>query len=174
MKKSSLQNMPEYFDRYINLTDDVDHTETLKVGLNELESIPLDLWRSLGDEVYAPGKWTLKDILQHCTDTERVFSYRALCFARRDNQKLNSYEEDDYARTAKASNRSWESLLDEAIIVRKSSIALFESFTDEMLQDNGIGMSGINYSVLAIAFLIPGHQRWHFKVIEERYLSMLK
>lgn len=174
MKKSSIQNMPEYFDRYINLADDSDHLETLRVGLRELESIPLDCWKKLGDEVYAPGKWTLKDILQHCTDTERVFAYRALCFARGDNQKLNSYEEDDYASNAHASNRTWESLMDEAILVRKSSIALFESFSDEMLHQSGIGMNGINYSVLSIAFLIPGHQRWHFGVIEERYLPLLK
>ena len=174
MKKSSIQNMPEYFDRYINLADDVDHLDALRVGLHELESIPLDRWKSLGDAVYAPGKWTLKDILQHCTDTERVFAYRTLCFARGDQQKLNTYEEDDYAIAAIATNRTWESLMEEAILVRKSSIALFASFTDKMLHQSGIGMNNIHYSALSIAFMIPGHQRWHFKVIEERYLPLLK
>lgn len=174
MKKSSIQNMPEYFDRYIHLADDADHLEALRVGLRELESIPLDSWKKLGDEVYAPGKWTLKDILQHCTDTERVFAYRALCFARGDQQQLNTYEEDEYAHAAKASDRSWESLLEEAILVRKTSIALFASFTDDMLQQSGLGMNNIRYSVLSIAFMIPGHQRWHFGVIEERYMPLLK
>lgn len=173
MTKSSILKMPEYFDKYINLSDDVDHVEALKISLQELESIPLSKWEKLGDTVYAPNKWTLKDILLHCTDTERIFAYRALAIARGDKQKLNVMDEDAYAVNAKATNRSWESLIDEAILVRKSSIALFESFTAEMLQETGAGMNGLEYSVLSIAFVIPGHQRWHFSVIEDRYMPLL-
>lgn len=173
MTKSSIQKTSEYFDKYIDLSDDVDHIEALKIGLQELESIPLAQWKKLGDTVYAPNKWTLKDILLHCTDTERTFAYRALAIARGDSQKMLQFDENTYAENARAENRSWESLLNEAIITRKATIALFESLSDEMLQLSGSGKNGLEYSVLCIAFLIPCHQRWHFSVIKERYLPLL-
>lgn len=173
MKKSAIISMPDYFDRYINLTDDVDFIQALTIGLEELENIPLAQWKALGDRVYAPGKWTLKDILQHCIDTERIFNYRALAFARGDKQVMLLFEEDDYAKEANTTHRSLEEIIEEAIIVRKSSIALFSSFTEEQLQRTGSGMNGLSYSVLSLGFMIPGHQRWHFKVIDERYLSLI-
>lgn len=174
MKKSSILTMPEYFDKYINLTEDVTHLEALDNSLKELQGIPLDLWKSLGDTVYALGKWTLKDILLHCIDTERVFIYRAMSFARGDQQKVLTFNEDEYAKNAGANTRTFEDLIEEAIVVRKGSIAFYASLSDEQLQKSGAGMNGLSYSVLALAFMIAGHQHWHFKVIQERYLSLLE
>ncbi|MGH2667371.1 DinB family protein [Flavobacterium sp.] len=174
MQKSDIPKMPEYFDRYINLTDDLTFSEALQISLNELESLPIAKWEALGENVYAPGKWTTKDILQHLIDTERVFSYRITAFSRGDSQKMLAFDEDLYAQNANANRRTLEDLMAELILVRKNYIALYHSFTSEMLLKSGKGYNGSEYSVLAMAFMIPGHQRWHFKVVEERYFPLLE
>ena len=169
MKRSEIK-LPEYFDRYINLTDDTSVLETLNTSLQELENAPLATWKSIGDKIYAPGKWTIKDILHHIIDTERVFCYRALSFARGERE-VKSYDEDVYAKMANANIRSFENLLEEAIALRKATILLYKNFSNEMLNKIGIGFKG-EYSVHAIGFIFGGHQRWHFKTIEERYLHL--
>ncbi|WP_337042298.1 DinB family protein [Emticicia sp. 17c] len=171
MKRTDIFPMPEYFDRYINLAEDTDLQEALKISLDELNYLPLDQWRQIGDKVYAPAKWTIKDILQHIIDTERVFMYRALCFARGETARMPSFEEDEYARNAAGVNRSLDDLIEELKIIRASAIAMFHSFTDEMLLQTGLSFKG-TYSVLAIGFIIAGHQRWHFNIIQERYASL--
>lgn len=173
MKKSDIQQMPTYFDRYINLTDDVSYLEALQTSLQELENAPLEKWKALGEQVYAPRKWTIKDILQHCIDTERVFSYRITAIARGDKQIMTPYEEDDYAENAQANRRTLEDLYEEFILLRKSTIAMYKSFSPEMLQQLGNGANGMKYCVLSLGFMIAGHQRWHFKVVEERYFPLL-
>ncbi len=171
MKKSEINPMPEYFDRYINMTDDVDLATAFKISLQELENAPIEKWKLLDNKTYAPNKWTVKDILQHLTDTERVFSYRALSFARGEN-KVTPFDEENYGKAANANDRTIEDLIEEAILVRKSTIRLYETFTTQMLNRTGIGFKG-EYSVLAIGFIFSGHQRWHFKVIEDKYYPLL-
>jgi DinB superfamily len=174
MKKSDIKKMPEYFDRYIHLTDDVTYLEALAISLKELENAPIEKWKALGDKVYAEGKWTIKDILQHYIDTERVFTYRMTAFARKDGQTMLGFDEEVYAKNANANRRTLEDLLDELILVRKGYIAMYKSFTPEMLQTSGKGFNGAEYSVLAMAFMMAGHQRWHFKILEERYYPLLE
>ncbi len=173
MKRSELKPMPDYFDRYINKTDDVALLKALEISLQELQQVPLQKWKALGDNVYAEGKWTLKQLLQHTIDTERVFAYRATAFARKDPQRMISFDEDLYANNAIVSHRKLEDVLEEAILLRKSTIALFKSFTEEMLQTIGKSFNS-EYSVAAIGFVIAGHQRWHFNVLEERYYPLLE
>ncbi len=165
--------MPEYFDRYIHKTDDVTYMEALEISLSELENLPVTKWEALGDRTYAEGKWTAKDILQHLIDTERVFSYRMTAFAREDGQNMLSYDEDFYARNANASRRTIKDLLDELILVRESFIAQYQSYSPEMLLKVGKGYNGAAYSVLSMAFMIAGHQRWHFGIMDERYFTLL-
>lgn len=172
MTRSQLHPMPEYFDRYIHCCDDVPLLEAIHTSLDELDRLPLDRWQVLGDRVYAPGKWTVKDILQHLIDTERVFSYRALAFARGDTQKMLPFAEDDFAANAQANDRSLESLIEEMKHSRQSFLLMYESFTPEMLARVGMGFRG-EYSVASIGFIIAGHQRWHFRILEERYYPML-
>lgn len=169
--RSQLSPLPEYFDRYINLVDDVPLVKALNISIDELSNAPTDKWKALGDRVYAPGKWTINDILQHVIDTERVFSYRALSFARGE-QKVMSFDEEGYGKIANATNRTLESLMEEAAQVRQSSLLLFRSFDDQMLNRKGIGFKG-EYSVHDIGFIIAGHQRWHFNIIEERYMPLV-
>lgn len=173
MKRSEIVPMPEYFDRYINKTDDVDHMEALKISLREIDAMPLDTFRALGDTVYAPGKWTIKEILQHMIDTERVFAYRAVAFARGETGQVLSFDEDLYAKNSDANRRTLEELIEEMKLVRRSLIALYASFTDGMLMKTGNGFRGA-YSVLSIAFIIAGHQRWTMDVVKERYIPLAK
>ena len=173
MKRTDINPMPEYFDRYINLVDDVELKEALAISLNELNHLPTETWKAIGDKVYAPGKWTIKDILQHMIDTERIFGYRALCFARGETARMPSFDEEEYGRNANAIHRTLEDLIEELKLNRASFIALYNSFTDEMLLKTGLSFKGI-YSVLAMGFIIAGHQRWHFKVIKERYAGLIE
>jgi hypothetical protein len=172
MKRSDINPMPAYFDRYINLVADVDLHTALEQSLTAVENFPVDTWKSLGDNVYAPGKWTVRDIIQHITDAERIFAYRALCFARKDSTRLPGFEEDDYATAANAGARSLEDLLEELTLVRRSSIALFGSFNAAMLQTMGSTTSA-SITPLAIGFTIIGHQQHHLAILQERYYPLL-
>ena len=130
-----------------------------------LGNIPSDKY----DYRYAEGKWTIKEVLQHIIDAERVFAYRALRFARKDSTPLPGFDENLFALNAKASDRRWDKLMEELKIVRRSSELLFQSFDEEQLQSNGISSNSPNY-VLAIGFIIIGHAMHHQKIIKERYL----
>lgn len=175
MTKSDIKIMPEYFDRYIALADDhLNVVETLELSLQELNDAPLEIWIALGDQVYAEGKWTVRDTLQHYIDTERVFVYRILSIARGDKQKMLPYDENEFANNAGAIRRPMEEILEELKLIRKATIMMFKSFTDEMLMQNGHGYNGMQYGPLALGFMLAGHQRWHFKVLEEKYYLLLK
>lgn len=168
MKRTDIYPMPEFFERYINLNDDVELKDAFAISVKELKQLPLDKWKTIGDKVYAPDKWTIKDILQHMIDTERILTYRALCIARGESARLPAFDEESYARHTDASNRTLEDLIDELSLVRASSLAMFNSFTEEMLQRSGLSFRG-SYSVLALGFIVAGHQRWHLNIIKERY-----
>jgi hypothetical protein len=170
MKRSELI-LPAYFDRYILKADDVPVMECLQISLDELRSAPWDVWKSIGDAVYAPGKWTIKELLQHLIDTERIFTYRALAFARGE-KSVNSYDEDAYATASDPSHRSLDEMMEEAIDLRQATIGLFRSFSRAMLEKSGMGFKG-EFSVHSIGYIIGGHQRWHFGVIEERYRPLM-
>jgi hypothetical protein len=172
MKRSQLYPMPQYFDRYINLCNDTGLPDAIQTSIDELDNFPLEKWKALGDKVYAPGKWTVMDILQHLADTERIFMYRALAFSRGETQALPSFNEDEYASMALANKRTIESLVEELRIVHQSFKSLFESFTPAMLQKSGKGFKG-EYSVASIGFCMPGHQRWHINILEQKYYPLL-
>jgi hypothetical protein len=169
MKRSEIE-LPEYFDRYIQLADDVPVLEALQTSLAEWQNLNVAGLRQIGLQVYAPGKWTIPDILQHLVDTERIFAYRALAFARGE-VAATSYDENAYAMLANASHRPVQDLVDEAIAVKQATLALFRSFTNDMLKKRGMGFRG-PYSVAAIGFIQAGHQRWHMQILKERYLAL--
>ncbi len=164
--------MPEYFDRYINLCDDVEISQALQTCIDEIVNAPIEKWEALGDKIYAPGKWTIKDMLQHMIDTERIFCYRALAFSRDEKQLLPGFDEDAYAASSDAGHRELKDIVDELLSLHQSSKALFDSFTGAMLDKTGKGFKG-DYSVAALGFIIAGHQRWHLNVLQERYYPLL-
>ena len=118
---------------------------------------------------YAEGKWTIKELLLHIIDAERVFSYRALRFARKDTTDLPGFDEDWFVEHSHANERSVSELLLEFSEVRAATISLFKSFSDETLLLSGTA-NGYNMSVRAIGFVICGHALHHLKIIKERYL----
>ena len=158
-----------YYQAYIDKAEVTDLIEGLRQNgkrvISFLESIPDDKY----DYAYAEGKWTLKELIQHVIDTERIFTFRALSFARKEKAALPGYEENDYAASSNANRRTKESLLNELSIVRQATIVLFESFTDEMLLHVG-NASNSDVSVRAIGFILIGHENHHYKIIKERYL----
>jgi uncharacterized damage-inducible protein DinB len=121
------------------------------------------------DYRYAEGKWTIKDILQHLIDTERIFAYRALRFSRNDLTPLSSFDENEYVIEAKANRRSIQELLTELAVVRQATLSLFKTFSEEELLRIGTASSK-PISVRALGFVIIGHQNHHQRFFEERYL----
>ncbi|HEV7350731.1 DinB family protein [Telluribacter sp.] len=172
MNKSTINPMPVFFDRYINRVEEMALLEALQRYAPDIVFAETDLLTTLGDKIYAPGKWTVKEILQHCLDTERIMTYRALRFARNDKTQLPGFEEDYFAAHAKADRRTLPDLLEEWALLRTSTLALFRSFDEEMLMRKGLTFKG-DISVLALGFVICGHPVHHYSVIEERYYPLL-
>ena len=143
MLKPSPSTYPAPFKRYI---DQVPDEELFTAFKNQLPAIK-EFLTSISEEkslyAYAEGKWTLREVLQHIIDGERVFTYRALCFARKESASLPSFEENEYAANSNANSRTWQSLADELLAVRKTTEMLFESFTEEALNSSGIGAPSI-------------------------------
>lgn len=154
---------------YINAAGEGNLYEDLEISLHDfirfVQDIPMDKF----DYRYAEGKWTIKEIIQHVIDTERIFSYRALRISRNDITALPGFDENDYALNTNANDRHLQSLLTELSIVRQSTLALFKSFSEEQIKRIGIA-SNNEISVRAIGFIILGHQKHHQKVYKERYL----
>jgi uncharacterized damage-inducible protein DinB len=125
---------------------------------------------SLGDHRYAAGKWTVKEVLQHLIDCERVFTYRALRFARNDSTPLAGFDEDRYAAEAGTAHRTLEQLFAELAHVRASTRAFFGSLPEAQLLRTGIA-NGNPFSVRALGWAIAGHALHHQAIIRERYLS---
>ena len=118
---------------------------------------------------YAEGKWTIKEILLHLIDAERVFAYRTLCVSRKEELELPGFDHDEYLKNSNAKSRSHESLIEEYEAVRKASISLFKSFDEETLSYLGVA-NGSAISVKGLAYIIAGHELHHNSVIKERYL----
>jgi uncharacterized damage-inducible protein DinB len=172
MKRSEIVKMPNYFDRYINLVEDIDVISALeKYGPVYLEKEKSN-FEKLGDKIYAPGKWTIKDILQHIIDAERVFAYRALRFARNDKTELHGFDEDHFAAHANTKNRSVADLLEEFKLLRSLTIVFYKALHKEALLREGTA-SGNTISVLALGFTMTGHAIHHMNVIKERYFPLV-
>lgn len=168
MPKPQTGTYPAYFDKYIQLVETDSVTEAIIKYAQPLieffESIPEDkaLYR------YAEGKWSVKEMLQHIIDTERIFGYRALCISRKDQTPLPGFDEKTYSDASHADERNQHDLVEELKAVRTSTDLLLKSFTAEQLQQSGI-TNGQQNTVNAIGFIIFGHLLHHKKILEERY-----
>jgi uncharacterized damage-inducible protein DinB len=127
---------------------------------------------ALGDKVYAQDKWTVKQMLQHIIDTERIFTYRILRISRGDKTPLPGFEENDYANNAKVDSRTIDDLIREFALVRESSKALISSIDDITLLNEGIA-SGNPITAAAISFAMLGHLVHHISILEERYFPLI-
>lgn len=158
-----------FYENYISLAKGLVLKEDFIPQMNECVAFFEALPKEKLDYRYQPEKWSVKDILLHLIDCERIFQYRALRIARKDKTPLPGFEENKYTREANASTRSLESLINEYKTVRYATFSLFENFTAEHLTLVG-NASGNDVSVRAIGKIILGHELHHIKIIKERYL----
>jgi len=169
MSRPDLTRVPEFYHKYISHVKEDDLILALKNSsenlINFLKNIPAEKHHF----AYAEGKWTIKDLVQHIIDAERVFSYRALRFSRKDTTPLPGFNENVFAANTKADKRSWDELLEELTVVKKATELLFASLDQEQLESEGLSNNHSIY-VLGIGFICAGHSIHHQKVIEERYL----
>ncbi len=158
-----------YFQRYIDLVEEEDLMTAFKGQAAGLEKFLTTISEEKSNHAYSEGKWTIKELLQHVIDTERIFNYRALCLARGEQQNLPGFEEDEYAARSFANERKWHHLITEFLAVRKGTEMLYESFSETVL--NNAGKANDNpVTVLSLGFTTVGHWYHHKKVLEERYL----
>jgi hypothetical protein len=122
---------------------------------------------------YAEGKWTVKDLVMHLIDSERIFNYRALCLSRGEQAELQGYDHEQYVKHASAESRSWASLLNERNNLRSSTIDLFRSFTAEQMNRSGF-TNGKKVTVKALGFIIAGHEKHHLEILRNRYISVIR
>lgn len=166
-------NTTEYSSFYANYLNQVSKNTTiveeLELSLEQLIQFVALIPSEKVEFRYAEGKWTLKDILQHLIDTERIFAYRALRIARKDQTPLPGFEENDYVEAAHANQRKLADLVEEFKIVRQSTIHLFKTFTEVSIAFMGTA-SEKPVSVRAIGYIISGHQKHHLQIFNERYL----
>ena len=173
MKRSDINPMPAFFDRYINRVENIDIFAAFEKHNPESVFSELDSLASLGDMVYAPGKWTIRDILQHIIDNERIMAYRAMRFSRNDHAALPGYDEELFAANTIANERPLMELMEEFSLVRGATISLFKGMNDEMILRSGVAFRS-EISVLALGFVILGHPIHHMAVIRERYFPLLR
>lgn len=158
-----------YTSRYINLIND-DVFDELEKGLTTVQQLFLSLSETQLHYRYAPGKWSLHQMLGHMVDTERILSYRALCIARGEKQSLPGFDENMYAEAAQFERRSIQNILQEHRLVREANLLLFKGFDETMLSQMG-NANGKSISARALLFIIAGHERHHLNIIHERYLN---
>ncbi|HEY0428602.1 MAG TPA: DinB family protein [Pyrinomonadaceae bacterium] len=172
MKKSDINPMPQYFDRYINLVADVELSQAFDDSFRQIEKLDTDLLAKIGGKTYASGKWTIKDIFQHIVDFERILTYRALLFARQNPEAPKGIDEQLFASNANTEKRAIGALIEELKIVRTATKSLYSTFDDETLLKTGLNWK-YEISVLAMGFNIVAHQIHHFKIIEEKYYPLV-
>ncbi|MCU7618597.1 DinB family protein [Chryseobacterium sp. PBS4-4] len=164
-----MSDFQKYIQRYLDLIPSENWLEELKFVGEKTISLFSYLTEEQSKFAYAEGKWTLKEVLLHLSDTERVFQYRILAFARDEKSELPGFDEENYAANSFANDRSLESLLKEYQLVRQSSQILLENLDLSILKNIGTA-NGNEISVETICQLIVGHNIHHLNVVEERYL----
>jgi hypothetical protein len=170
MNGPDIESLPQFYRRYVEHVKGYELLEAFKISSSKTVNLVRALPEEKGEFRYAPGKWSIKELLCHMLDTERILSYRALRFARNDKTPLHGFEENDYAPEANAGNRTLASIADEMGRLRLTTIDLFASFTDEMLKRKGFA-NNVEFSVLTLGYIISGHESHHRSILSERYLA---
>ncbi|MEP7318375.1 MAG: DinB family protein [Panacibacter sp.] len=169
MARPNPNDAATFYHRYINYAQGNSITEVMANHAKQLKDFYTSLPEANADYAYAEGKWTIKEVLQHVIDAERVFSYRALRIARKDKTPLPGFDENEYAKNSNAPARTLQSLKDEFNAVRYSTDLMLQSFNEDQLNATGIA-SNNSITVNALAFITYGHLLHHKAILEERYL----
>lgn len=161
-----------YYERYISLVPDNDIGQTLSAQLEETLKLLGTISEAQAGYRYAPDKWSIKEVIGHVVDTERIFAYRALRFARNDHTPIEGYDQDEFARYGGFAERTLADLAAEFEHVRRANIVLFGSFNETVLERHGMA-NNVEVSVRALLYILAGHERHHRNVLKTRYLSAL-
>ena len=159
----------EWYAGYISLVPEDDIVTALAAQVGELQELCGEISEDQGLYAYAEGKWTIKEVLGHLNDGERIFAYRALRIARADKTPLPGFEQDEYIASGRFNGRTVDDLIEEFVLLRRSNTILFSNLADEAWLR--IGTASDNpVSVRAIAYIMVGHVRHHAKILKTRYL----
>jgi len=169
MPRPDLSRVPDFFHGYISKVKEDDLMTGLRSSTAALFSLLDEIPSDKYEYRYAENKWSIKDVIQHMIDAERVFTYRALRIARRDQTPLPGFDENLFAQTANADKRNWNEMVEEFATLRKATEALFASFDNVQLESEG-NASGKSIYVLGIGYIVAGHVNHHLDIIKERYL----
>ncbi len=165
----NLETIPTFYKGYVKLVTHPDVIQALRISGYRTMEIIHSIPEAKSDFRYADGKWTIREVLCHMLDAERIFTYRALRFARNDKTPLSGFDENAYAAHLNAEGRSLAQIGDEMEHLRTATVDLFKSFTPEMLTRKGTANNN-ELSVGALGIIIAGHETHHGKVLKERYL----
>lgn len=169
MPRPAAGEFQSYYQRYIDKTQGDDIAQVIANHADDIIHFYSNIPETKADHAYAEGKWTIKKLVQHVIDAERVFVYRAMRFARKDSLPLQGFDEDNYAANSFAEQREWNELLNEMKALRTSTDIFLRSLNQEQLSASGTA-NNTGMSVNAIAFVIYGHLLHHMQIIQERYL----
>lgn len=160
-----------FYAGYVAAVPEGDIVNILRSGSDEWQAVLATLPETRADHRYADGKWSIRQLIGHVSDAERIFSYRALRIARGDETPLASFDENAYAEMAGSDRRTLSALAAELRVVREATVALFNSLPDDAWTRTG-SASGKSVSVRALAYITAGHAQHHLKMLRERYLGL--
>jgi uncharacterized damage-inducible protein DinB len=170
MKRPETNEFAPYYNGYISLIEGDDVMPVLNAQVAVLRSMLAGVPEEKGAYAYATGKWTIKELLSHVIDGERIFSYRILRVSRGDKTPIEGFEQDDYIENSNANNRSFAALLDEFDLQRRSNLLMVNNISDEGSKSMGTA-SDNPVSVRALTYVMAGHVTHHVNILKERYLS---
>ncbi len=170
-RRPDASEFSSYYGRYIAAVPEGDILAVLRHDRDEWQTMIAELPEARGGDRYATDKWSIREVIGHVSDAERVFSYRAFRIARADRTPLASFDQDEYVKTAGSDHRTLSSLASELLAVRESTLSLFVSLPDEAWMRTGTA-SDNPVSVRALAYITAGHAQHHLKILREKYLGL--
>lgn len=170
MQYINLDSVPTFYQTYVKHVYDVPFMDALQSSQQKLQELLTSIPETKGEFRYEEGKWSIKEVLCHMMDAERIFCYRALRFSRNDKTELHGFDENTYAPEANAHSRSIAQLAREMHNLRITTLDLFRNLSSEMLERSGKA-NNTQISVLALGYVVAGHETHHRIVLQDRYLS---
>ncbi len=169
MKRPEKTEYAEYYERYISLVAENDIVLAMQDQLSEIETFFAEIPKTKALYAYAEGKWTIKEVIGHLTDGERIFAYRALRISRADKTPIEGFEQDSYIENSNFNSMPLADLIEELMLSRKANLILFKGLTEEAWLRTGTASEN-EVSVRALAYMMVGHLHHHLKILKDRYL----
>lgn len=169
MQRPTERDYPQFFAGYVSLVPEDDILSVIEQQSSETQRLISSLDEARATHRYAEGKWSVKEVIGHVTDSERVFGYRALCIARGEKNSLPGFDEKEYMQNANFDAWRLGDLAESYALVRRSNIVLFRNLPEDAWDRRGIANNN-EITVRALAYVLVGHERHHLKVLRERYL----